>query len=221
MRRLFTERGQIMDPKTYRLPLDAAHQILATFGITRSTRAYERWVKEDGFDLEDFECVLSESPFMITADWRSSLGEVLEDVMNSLDRRAVHLQIELNGDEASGYISLGSNRRVSVSYGTSDDDFDEVFRSLQSIVAPDLEFRSSAWNGGSDTSQYAVLSRGEWADLETVVPEVINHYFMPLPESLRELPRSTFGRVKHRIFRCVALVQSSMGRMLRQSGPGR
>jgi hypothetical protein len=48
-----------MGPNTSRIPLETAHKILATFGITSPTRAYERWVKDDGFDVKDFDEVLS------------------------------------------------------------------------------------------------------------------------------------------------------------------
>lgn len=64
----------------YCIPFDAAHKILAGFGITQPTRAYERWVKKDGFDLGDFHEVLFESPFVFIIDWRAWLREELETV---------------------------------------------------------------------------------------------------------------------------------------------
>lgn len=41
-----------------RISIDVAHRFLATFGITKPTKAYERWVKPNGFDLDDFHTVL-------------------------------------------------------------------------------------------------------------------------------------------------------------------
>ena len=132
-----------MDPNIYPIPLAPAHHILASFGITQPTKAYERWVKEDGFDLKDFDSVLGEIPFIFIIDWRSSLEEELKIISQKLNRLGVSLQVELDEDGDSGFVSCGSDRRAAVSYGPGDDDFDDVFRALQSLVPGDIEFRAS------------------------------------------------------------------------------
>lgn len=85
-----------MNPETYRIPIEIAHKILATFGITSPTRAYERWVKNDGFDLKDFDEVLYESPFIFIVDWHACLQDELETIRDSLARLDVHLDLELD-----------------------------------------------------------------------------------------------------------------------------
>jgi hypothetical protein len=156
-----------MDVTNYRVPLDIAHKILATFGITQPTRAYDRWVKRDGFDVKDFHEVLYESPFFFIIDWRASLQEELETIAEALSKLSVELNTELNEDGDSGLVACG-DRRAAVAYAASDDsDLDGVLAALQTVVPQNIEFRASPENRGSDTSVYAVLPRDEWAELES------------------------------------------------------
>lgn len=166
-------------PKTYRVPLESANHILATFGLTQSTEKYERRIKDNGFELNDFRDVLFEAPFIFTIDWRSWLCEELHTVAGTLDRLGVSLKVELDEEGNSGYVSCGLGRRAFVAH-RFDDDYDGVFQGLQSVVPPNIEFRSSPSNDGADTWTYAVLTRDEWADLEAAAPEAINAFFRPL-----------------------------------------
>jgi hypothetical protein len=170
----------MIDPQTYRIPLEVAHQILATFGISKPTRAYERWVKPDGFDLRDFDSVLFESPFIFVIDWRDALDEVLDRVVQALSELNVDLVIDLDEDGESGFLGSGPTRRAPVAYRPSDDSgLESVFRSLQSVVPDTVEFRESTDNEGSDTSVFAVLPRDEWQDLERLAPDVMRSLFRP------------------------------------------
>jgi hypothetical protein len=173
-----------MDSASSRIPLSMAQKILATFGITRPTRAYERWVKGDGFDLKDFGDVVAESPFIFTIDWRAWLQEELETIARALSLLGVRLEMELEEEGESGIVSCGV-RRAEVVYRPNDGDLDHVFRALQSIVPDNLEFRASPDNSGSDTAVYAVLPRDEWAELEREAPHVVRHFFSDFgPSSL-------------------------------------
>ncbi|AMV40401.1 hypothetical protein [Planctomyces sp. SH-PL62] len=182
-------RRRAEDPEAYRIPLDDANHILATFGITRSTSTYERWVKEgegdgkvDGFDLKDFDSVLFDSPYIITVDWRSPLEAGLGYAADALGLLGVPLRVELEEDADggdTGRLSCGDGPPVVVSYGPRDDDFDHVVRGVQQVVPSGIEFRSSRWNHGSDTWCYAVLPGDEWADLERRSPKVIEYFFSP------------------------------------------
>jgi len=163
-----------------RIPLEIAHQILGTFGITRPTRAYQRWVKEDGFDLQDFDEVLFESTFIFTIDWRASLQEELDSIRDSLDKIDAKLEVNLDKEGESGYVSC-AGRRAPIAYRPSDEsDFDLVVRALQSVVPNNVEFRASPDNDGSDTMVFAVLPRDEWAELERIAPDVIRYFFEPI-----------------------------------------
>src|SRR5262245_15105239 len=104
-----------MNPTTYRVPLETAHELLATFGITSPTGQYERWVKDDGFDLKDFDEVLFESPFVYILDWRAWLQEELETIATSLAKLGVELRTELDADGEAGHVSC-DDRRVRVAY---------------------------------------------------------------------------------------------------------
>ncbi len=169
-----------MNPETYRIPIDIAHKILATFGITRPTRAYERWVKDDGFDLKDFDEVLFESVFVFVIDRRAWLQDELETIKESLRQLDVELELELGADGECGNVAC-NDRRSPVAYRPNNESsFDDVIRGIQSAVPDNIEFRASPHNGGSDTVVYAVLPDDEWADLENIARDVVNCFFVPL-----------------------------------------
>jgi len=175
-----------MLPQTHRIPLESAHKILATFGITRPTRAYERWVKDDGFDVRDFPDVLFESPYVFVLDWQAWLQEELERIVKTLALLQVALTLDLNEDGESGHVVCES-RGVAVGSGTNESDgFDALFVALQSVMPPLIEFRGSPGNRDGDTFVYAVLPRDEWQDLEQVAPEVMAHFFLALNASKRD-----------------------------------
>ena len=168
-----------MDIVSHLIPLDVAHKVLATFGITQPTRIYERWVKLDGFDLKDFGEVLFESPFIFVTDWRAWLQEELETIAEALSTIGVRLETEFDEDGESGFVSC-EQRRADVAYRPNDGNLDRVFRTLQSIVPDHIEFRASPDNSGSDTAVYAVLPLEEWGELERDAPKVIRHFFSKL-----------------------------------------
>jgi hypothetical protein len=169
-----------MDPSTYRVPLETAHELLVAFGITRSTQKYERWVKDDGFDLKDFDEVLFESPFIYIIDWRAWLQEELETISSSLVRLGVQLRLELDADGEAGYVAC-DDRRAPVAYRPSDGAaFDDVIQAVQSVVPQSIEFRASPGNGGGDTLVYAALPTDSWTTIESVAPDVVRYFFVPL-----------------------------------------
>ena len=141
-----------MATPTYRIPLDTAHQFLATFGITKPSREYERWVKEDGFDLKDFSDVLFESPYVFTVDWRACLQHEVEVIARVLALLNVQLATEFDEDGDSGSVRCGSANWAAVAYRPVDaSKFDDVVRAIQSVVPAGIEFRADATNRGRDT----------------------------------------------------------------------
>ncbi len=164
----------------HRIPMDTAHKILATFGITKPTRAYERYVKSDGFDVNDFSDVLFESPFIITVDWRGWLQEELETIATALKELGQPLSFHL--DEEGNYGSVEANgRKAMVKYVPNDeDDFDAVVKAVQTVISPSIEFRESPGNRGSDSWTYAVLPKDEWAELQNVAGPVVSYFFVPM-----------------------------------------
>lgn len=170
-----------MAEESFRIPLETAHQFLATFGITKPTRAYERWVKEDGFDSQDFGEVLADSPFIFIIDWRASLGEELETIRDSLDQLGTKLEMDLEDDVDSGVV-VCNGRNAKVHYLPNDEnpDFDEVIRAIQEVMPSNIEFRSAPTNSGGDTWVYAVLPRDEWQDLEKLDSKMLDSFFRPM-----------------------------------------
>lgn len=170
-----------MDAGRYRIPLETAHKILATFGITRPTRAYERWMKEDGFVLKDFDAVLFESPFIFVIDWRCYLRDELGRIIEALARLDVQIRLDLNEEGESGFVASPDGKRAGVAYRPVDGpDFDEVIQALQEVVPEHIEFRADPGNHDCDTWNYAVLPRDEWADLERLDSRAMRYFFVPL-----------------------------------------
>lgn len=169
-----------MNIETYRIPIEVAHEILAAFGITRPTRAYERWVKDDGFDLKDFDEVLFESPFVYPIDWRAWLSEELETIRDSLARLNVNLGIELDENGEAGHVACDGRRAAVVYRPNEGSDLDDVIRAIQSVLPDHLELRAAPTNQDNDTAIYALRPKTTWGDLEKLHREVIEHFFVPL-----------------------------------------
>jgi hypothetical protein len=167
-------------PKTYRIPIETAHRFLAAFGITRPTKDYDRWVKEDGFDLGDFPTVLSDSPFIFIIDWRANMADELPRIVEGLAKLGVSLKIEVDEVSSTAFIGTGEEK-VLVKYVPSDeDDFTDTIVAVQTIVPPTIEFRKSPYNGQMDSWNFAVLPRDEWEDLETLDGAVLRNLYLPL-----------------------------------------
>jgi hypothetical protein len=160
--------------------LEVAHQFLATFGITKPTHDYNRWVKCYGFDRGDFNIVLGDSPFIFTIDWRADLQFELKAIVEALARLGVELRLDFTPYADSGYVVCGG-RRAPVKYVPSaNDDFTDVILAIQSLVPNTIEFRASPANGQNDSSEFAVLPVDEWLELESLDRELINDLFQPM-----------------------------------------
>jgi len=168
-----------MLPNSHRVPLETAHQFLATFGITKPTKEYERWVKEDGFDFEDFPSVLSDSPYIFMVDWRAALEDELPLIVTGLVGLDVELRYDVDPETSQGTITCNGQTQQIKFVPSDSDDFTAVILALQSIVPPNIEFRTSPLNGEMDQWDFAVLPRDEWAQLETLDSELVNSLFVP------------------------------------------
>lgn len=165
-----------------RIPIETAHLILATFGITKPTRAYERWVKNDGFDVNDFGEVLGDSVYIFAFDWRGTISEDLECVRDALSELGVSIEFAFEGTDDSAGLVECNGRKTSIRYAPNDDatNWLSVIQAIQGIMPSHIEFRESTDNGGADTDIYAVLPVDEWDDLERQSREAIRRFFRPL-----------------------------------------
>jgi hypothetical protein len=166
---------------SHRIPLETAHRFLATFGITEPTKEYERWVKNDGFDFEDFPAVLSDSPFIFLIDWRAALEDELALIVPALARLDAVLECQIDPETSRGAVTCDGQTRQVKYVPNDNDDFTAVIVALQSIVPPSVEFRASPLNGEMDQWNFAVLPSDEWAELEALDPELVSSLFLPLP----------------------------------------
>jgi hypothetical protein len=162
-----------------RVSLDKAHLFLGTFGITRPTKAYERWFKPGGFELEDFIAVLSDSPFVFTIDWRAALPEELGPIAAALDRLGTRLDVDVPPNADAGWVRCGSQEECVKYVPRDNDDFTNVIRAIQRIIPAFIEFRASPDNGACEQWVFAVLLRDEWTALERVNGELVAAIFKP------------------------------------------
>jgi hypothetical protein len=170
----------------HRVPLEIAHQFLATFGITERTKEYERWVKEDGldgvdgFDFEDINAVLSDSPYIFAVDWCAFASDQIELITKALAKLDIELETNIDPVLNRGMVGY-KGRQVQVKFVPSEsDDFTDVIIALQSLMPPEIEFRASPDNGQSDTWGFAVLPRDEWEMLEKVDAGLVQSLFICL-----------------------------------------
>jgi hypothetical protein len=173
-----------MSLEDYRIPLDVAHKILATFGITKPTKAYERWVKEDGFDLKDFDAVLHSSPYQFIIDWKLCLEDELSDIAKTLKLLDVDLQFKVNDNEETGYVSC-NGKQAAVSYPPKSAQWERFIDPIQSVIPDNIQFRASPDNSGCDTGVFAVLPNDEWEELERISPEFLRYFLALLPTTSR------------------------------------
>jgi hypothetical protein len=164
------------------IPLDEAHTILVSFGITQSSPEYERWVKADGFEEDDFISILSESKYLFILDWRGCLAEELENMTTTLNSLGAALQVESSSDEGDTASVTLEGKSVQLSYAPNEEQTSwlTVIQGLQAILPANLEFRESVHNGDSDTDVYAVLPKKEWDELGRNASESIQSLFRPL-----------------------------------------
>lgn len=91
--------------KGHRIPLQVPHQFLATFGITKPSKSYERWVKADGFDSADFPDVIGESEFIFRVDWKAALPDELPLIADALAKLDVELTFNVEANEGNGFVA--------------------------------------------------------------------------------------------------------------------
>jgi hypothetical protein len=168
-------------PANRRIPLDVAHQVLATFGITEPTPLYERRVKPDGFALDDLHEVLaSESPFVFGIDWRAALPDELAPIAAAVAELGAELDVGVPEDADEGSVAC-AGKREHVKYVPSDeDDFTDVIAAVQKVMPSTIEFRASTSNGYHDGWEFAALLREEWAALERLDRPLIAEMYEPL-----------------------------------------
>jgi hypothetical protein len=161
------------------IPLPTAHEILAAFGLSQNTKGYNRYARPEGFKLEDFREILSESPLIFSIDWRAILQEEIPRILHGLSQLGCDLTFQAT-DEVSGVLTAPDGRELGIDYIPTDGDFDVVIGDLQQLVGPNIEFRESPENRGSDTWSYAILNRDHWLQLESIDQALVRYFFIPI-----------------------------------------
>src|SRR5262245_17956172 len=117
------------------IPLDIAHQVLATFGITESSDLYERNIKPNGFKVDDLhEILCADSRFIFIIDWRAALPEELEPIAAAVRELGADFKIDVHPDADDGWVEC-DGKRERVKYVPRDQDsFIDVIRAIQKVL---------------------------------------------------------------------------------------
>ena len=162
------------------IPLDVAHQFLSTFGATEPTPLYDRRIRPDGFKLSDLHELIGEQRFVFAMDWRGFLDDCVPDIVAALAELGTEILFQVDDDGHTGTLRDGGGRVESIGYAPDGGmSFNSVVEAFRRLVPGDIEFRQSPANDGSDGWEYAVLSAGEWAELEALDPAAVRWMFVP------------------------------------------
>lgn len=161
------------------ISLDTAHKILSAFDIGPDNREYKRWRRDDGFRQVDLEDVLSESQFVLIVDWRDSLEDVVEKMVNQLRRIDIPSHAELDDDGNQGYFEVFGNRSNIKYLAADDDDFNAVIASINKSIGTKARYRQFSSSVGSDGWSYGLLLNDEWEWLKSNAPKVVELLFLP------------------------------------------
>lgn len=170
------------DPQQTIVPLDAAHEVLAMFGIGPDSDRYQRWQRNDGFRLVDLVDVLGESQFLFWVDWREWLPDAVDVVLDQLSALGIAAAWDSSATGEQGVIEV-DGRRATIKYAPSDDDdFDEVMRSVNSLIHSQASYRKLRCCAGTDSWAYGLLTRDSWQELEVNAKDVVDLLFLPVGE---------------------------------------
>ncbi|QDU41207.1 hypothetical protein Mal4_55720 [Maioricimonas rarisocia] len=163
------------------IPLDDAHEILGTFGIGPDNRSYQRWRRDDGIERHDLETILADSPHYLAVDWRSSLDELRDLICDQLEAVDVPVEFELHGEDGNkGTIHVGEQSLAVRYVASEEDDFDDVIRAINRLVAPRAAYRKLRSCEGTDGWAYVLATRETWRDLDAAAGAVTDMMFEPL-----------------------------------------
>lgn len=159
------------------IALDDAHELLAAFGIGPDNREYQRWERDDGFRLDDLEDVLNKSSYVLSVDWRECLQDALETIQTQLASLGISVTLDLDEEGNHGYIEVNGTRAAVKYVPNDDDDFDNVIKSIDGLIADKAQYRIFRSCEGTDGWTYGVLSSDDWGSLEKKIPHLLRLLF--------------------------------------------
>ena len=162
--------------------LDVLHRILPIFGITKPTRAYERWVRPHGLLVPDFAEVIGDSPFVFTIDWRTPLDEALDPIIAGLRELGVAMTFDCEDPATGAGIVSSQAGKAELAFDGNDAlaSFNRAVAAVQRLSPTQIEFRQGPGNADGDTYTYAVLRGDEWRELESFAAPLIRRFFVPM-----------------------------------------
>lgn len=173
---MFGDKIMLDGEKTI-IPLDDAHEFLSMFGIGPNSRGYQRWRRDDGFRLVDFEGVLNESSFVLGMDWRGWLQETLQIIADQLANFDITITAELDEEGNQGTLCV-DGKVAYVKYVPNDEDnFDDVVANLNLLIGSRAHYRKFCSCEGSDGWEYAVLSNEDWQALQNAAAKSVGILF--------------------------------------------
>jgi hypothetical protein len=159
------------------VPLDDGHEILAAFGIGPDNPEYQRWRRDDGFRLIDFEGVLGTSPSVLSVDWREWLQDAMDTISTQLKSFEIVPESDLGEDGEAGIVEIdGTSERIKYVPG-QEGDFGDVIAAVNRLVAAKAQYRKLRSCEGSDGWLYGLLTNDKWKELENTASATVNLLF--------------------------------------------
>jgi len=160
------------------IPLSDADAVLVAFGVGPANKAYQRWRTEYGFRMVDFADVLDESHFVLNVDWREWLQDAVDQILTQLATIGVAAEADLGDDGERGEFAA-DGRREAIKFVPSDDDnFDQVIRSVNSVIQAKGQYRKLRYSEGTDGWSYGLLPCESWKELESKAGATVDLLFM-------------------------------------------
>lgn len=165
------------DMETTIIPLDDAHDVLGTFRIGPSNRAYQRWKRDDGFRWVDLEDVLSESPLVLSVDWREWLQDAVDTIEAQLGSLGFPVDVELDDEGNRVHLEV-EGTKAEIKYVPNDEDnFDDVIQSVNGLIKGKARYRKFRSCEGTDGWCYGLLANEDWETLELNAPNTTSMLF--------------------------------------------
>ena len=160
---------------------ETAEAVLLRFGIYKSSSAYDRWLKDDGFYLKDFDEVLCKSPHFLNFDWKETTDQIGLQLLRGFTLCGIEMRWELL--EPNKGILTSKNARTIINYEPKTDSIDYT---VSTIIFEHLNEKVTAFsdknNSDGDTAVFVLLKTTDANRLRKKHSNVVNYFFNPIDE---------------------------------------
>jgi hypothetical protein len=159
------------------IPLDDAHELLSAFEISPYSKGYQRARRDDGFRQIDLEGVLDESGLVLGVDWRGSLQENVDIIIQQLAKLDISATAALDEEGDQGTFHLDAKSAFIKFASIDEDNFDDVMVAINRLIGNKAHYKKFRSCEGSDGWVYALLKNDDWNSLHPSIPRTLGLVF--------------------------------------------